>query len=560
PPLDGQTDFSLSTTIKVDSKPPDLPTAYRAFGGDESILISWTPPDSTTDVDAYQVLCARADTGEPGVSDPPDPRYQTAQSLCGMGPGLALGDGQPVANGGDPVALKDLPDELQALNPMFLCGDVQSSTATSIRVQGLENGVAYKVVFLTVDKFWNVRGTFFTSTVTPVPSTDFWEDIHNQGGKADGGLCLLAETYGDDSSLTGALRGFRDETLAQTALGRWLTGVYYDSLGRLGGVVRGSWALRVVAATVLAPLVGVALLWHWLTLPGLLAAAVLLRLWKRYRRRAGRCLPRLAAAVGVAIVALAPARAHAGNSYQPYWENTAIKPEDDQAALDDPSLVHWHAGIRIGPYLPSIDSKLGLTPGPFKQMFGGARPMPMLDVDRFLWNGFGQVGIGFSIGYMQWFAHAFVDGSTPQDNPRMRSPADTNTFRLIPIALTATYRYTKLDDDYGIPVVPYVRAGLSYYLWWVSSNGSVAQICADPASTGCGNKALGASAGLQGSIGIAIRAERIDASTAMSMQQSGIQHAGIYAELSLAKVDGFGSDSKLSVGDATWFAGVDFEF
>jgi len=34
----------------------------------------------------------------------------------------------------------------------------------------------------------------------------------------------------------------------------------------------------------------------------------------------------------------------------------------------------------------------------------------------------------------------------------------------------------------------------------------------------------------------------------------------IYAELSLAKVDGFGSATKLSVGDRTWFAGVDFEF
>jgi hypothetical protein len=46
----------------------------------------------------------------------------------------------------------------------------------------------------------------------------------------------------------------------------------------------------------------------------------------------------------------------------------------------------------------------------------------------------------------------------------------------------------------------------------------------------------------------------------MSMRQSGIQHAGIYGELSLAKVDGFGSDKKLSVGDRTWFVGVDFEF
>jgi hypothetical protein len=44
------------------------------------------------------------------------------------------------------------------------------------------------------------------------------------------------------------------------------------------------------------------------------------------------------------------------------------------------------------------------------------------------------------------------------------------------------------------------------------------------------------------------------------MRESGIEHAGFYAEYSLGKVDGFGSDKKLSVGDATWFAGVDFEF
>ena len=43
----------------------------------------------------------------------------------------------------------------------------------------------------------------------------------------------------------------------------------------------------------------------------------------------------------------------------------------------------------------------------------------------------------------------------------MRSPGDENTFRLIPLALTATYRFTWLDDEYGIPVVPYVRGGLA---------------------------------------------------------------------------------------------------
>jgi hypothetical protein len=74
------------------------------------------------------------------------------------------------------------------------------------------------------------------------------------------------------------------------------------------------------------------------------------------------------------------------------------------------------------------------------------------------------------------------------------------------------------------------------------------------------DKALGGSLGLQGSVGMAIRAERIDADAARSMVNSGIYHAGFYVEYMFAKVDGFGSSSKLSVGDNTWFAGVDFEF
>jgi hypothetical protein len=192
-------------------------------------------------------------------------------------------------------------------------------------------------------------------------------------------------------------------------------------------------------------------------------------------------------------------------------------------------------------------------------MFGGARPMPVLDVDRILWTGFGQVAVGGSIGYMQWFAHSFVDGSEPGPM-RPRSPGDTNTFRLIPLALTASYRLTYLDDEYGVPVIPYVRGGLAYDIWWLKARGN--RVCKDGSTDlMCElDRPRGGSLGVQGSIGLAIRAERIDASTANSMRQSGIQHAGIYGELSIAKVDGFGSDSKLSLGDRTWFAGVNFEF
>jgi hypothetical protein len=110
--------------------------------------------------------------------------------------------------------------------------------------------------------------------------------------------------------------------------------------------------------------------------------------------------------------------------------------------------------------------------------------------------------------------------------------------------------------------VPYARAGLAYYAWWISTPNGYARACTDGGmKPDCSqSKALGASLGVTGAIGLAVRAERIDAAAALSMRQSGIQHAGLYGELSLAKVDGFGSDTKLSVGASTWFAGVDFEF
>jgi hypothetical protein len=221
----------------------------------------------------------------------------------------------------------------------------------------------------------------------------------------------------------------------------------------------------------------------------------------------------------------------------------------------------FHVGIKVGPYFPDIDKQAGKQSyGPYRQMFGGYNLMPMLDVEFIPWSGFGQITVGGSIGYLQKTADAFVDGSTPGDHNRMRVPGAENKFQLLPVALTAGYRFTFLDDDYGIPLVPYVRGGLSYYAWRVTApNGSVAEICSDDGAT-CGNKALGASLGVQGAIGLAVRVERIDAGSARSMRNSGIQHVGIYGELSIAKVDGFGSDDKLSVGDRTWFGGVDFEF
>jgi hypothetical protein len=225
-------------------------------------------------------------------------------------------------------------------------------------------------------------------------------------------------------------------------------------------------------------------------------------------------------------------------------------------------VVKWHVGVRVGPYTPNVDGQLDMDPGPYEQMFGGHQWTPMLDVDRILWRGFGQLGVGGTIGYMQKSARAWVEGSDPADPMRPRSTGDKNTFHLLPLMVSGVYRFTWFDDQFGIPIVPYARIGLAYYLWWVRTNGTTAKVCEGGSTMpGCdADKARGGSLGVVGSIGIAVRAERVDKAAASSMRATGIQHAGFYAEWSVGKVDWFEPDKRLSVGDSTWFAGVDFEF
>ncbi|MBA2541212.1 MAG: hypothetical protein H0V17_16340, partial [Deltaproteobacteria bacterium] len=291
---------------------------------------------------------------------------------------------------------------------------------------------------------------------------------------------------------------------------------------------------------------------------------------------------RLAPLGVLAAIAIAPAAARA-DDFTPYWEDPSTTSDTGAELYED--NVKWRAGIKLGPYTPAIDDQLGANMttglGPYSAMFGNYytddngdgvpeahdahvyQLLPMLDVDRVVWSRSGQVTVGGSLGYMQKRAFAYQDGTSADEVFRLRSTASRNTFRLIPFALTASYRATQLDDLYGIPIVPYLRGGLAYYVWWMKGpSGNLSKICTDGTTDGdCdGNKAYGGSLGFQGTLGISIRAERIDRDAARSMRQTGLYHAGFYAEVMAAVVNGFGSDTKLSVGDRTWFAGFDFEF
>jgi hypothetical protein len=279
----------------------------------------------------------------------------------------------------------------------------------------------------------------------------------------------------------------------------------------------------------------------------LVALAIVAATRRRRRRRGGRS--RLARLSLFGLV-LAPTLATAQPNYSPYWE--ADEPED--LGLSEPA---WVLGARLGPYVPSIDDNFE-APGPYAQVFEKDSAMFAIDLHRVWQLEFGQVGFGGTAGYYTNSALAFEDGTTPGDPNRERADGNLTRLSIIPLHLTATFRATILDDRWGVPFVPYARGGLAYNLWWIKNPGD--EIAVHASCDTCEDRAIGATIGLVGAVGLAIRAEGIDPGAAASMRDSGLEHAGFFVELEAGWIDGFGNETKLSLGDTTFFGGINFEF
>jgi len=501
---------SMPLAITADTRPPPAPVDISAAGGEGAVQVSWTLPDTNIeDVKYFQVLCARADGSTSNDDDFPrsDPLYLTSADACGLADpticpravsvsrvtpgGFDAGaiDAAPEADAGAIECTGDMPGELETLGSMHVCGSADG-TESSVRVDGLENGVAYRIVLVVIDPSRNPTALDLGEH-TPSQVKDFWENYHDRGGTAEGGCDLV----GKSSGLAAAL-------------------------------------VLVLAVVLFAP--------------------------GRRKRQIG----------GGLILVLASTRLA---SAQPWWESAG----DDVQKEVGAAPVHWDLEIKFGPYFPAVDSEFDLAEGevgPFEQMFGdGPFLMSGMTLDYYFLHPFGQLGVTGSLGFMSKSARAFqVDdnGDLIIDDDTglpMRAPGDNNKFRLIPMSLGVVYRYTQLDDLYHIMVVPYGRLGLSYYYWWVTApSGNIAEVpTADcPDLEGCtGDKARGGSLGWQATAGLALRLERIDRDAEVALRtELGIEHAGFMIEYTYAVVDGFGSDKKLSVGDATWFGGINFEF
>ena len=512
---------SFVTAVAVDSEPPPTVETPEATGGEKSINVQWELPDNATDIAHFQALCQLSANNATVDDSPDDAEFNIP---C---------DG-----------------ENSLFREKFICGTAPG-TAEELKIDNLENGTEYNVQLLVIDKAGNFTVAQEWNKLVPRSVTDFWELYAESGGTAEGEFCLINSTYGNHHPFANALRQFRDDTLAYSAWGRWVTTWYYAHLASLGAVVEKHSALRIALAVLLTPPILVILWYQYTGLAGILFVLFLALWWRTKRRRhSSYCPPGKRVVIAASIVSylfLPIASSHA-QPYQPYWEKF-----DAQQTAVQPETVNWNIGFKLGLYKPEIDKGANLTGTPYATTFRKqSKIMGVLELDRFLLHAFGQLGVTASIGLTGNSANSFNTTATGTDTDS-RSDGDKTRFRLVPTSLGVVYRFTELDDRWHIPFVPYGKLALSYYIWWIKGPNGTAEVG--------NNKGRGATLGYQATIGLAIRAERIDPRAASSLRNDlGIDHAGLYAEWTIADVDGFGSDKRLRVGDRTFFAGFNFEF
>ncbi len=204
----------------------------------------------------------------------------------------------------------------------------------------------------------------------------------------------------------------------------------------------------------------------------------------------------------------------------------------------------WFLELELGPYLPDVDSELeGDTP--FRDVFGSSsRLMTRVRAERSLWRGVGQLGMGFSASFARASGQAlYADGT--------RSP-DTNNFNWLPLQLSLSYRFDHTVRAWNVPLVPYIRAGLSATTWWISGPDGV-EVDDE------GNRASGIRPGWFYGGGLKFLLNVIDPRLAKDFRRSaGVEHTYLYVDVTRMEVDGFGTPGFI-LSDTTWFVGLAFE-
>jgi hypothetical protein len=254
-----------------------------------------------------------------------------------------------------------------------------------------------------------------------------------------------------------------------------------------------------------------------------------------------------------------------------------VAPEFGEKPRQNYESSQWFAlELKFGPYSPDIDSSPGLNSHPFADLFNpadkhhgrpGGRLLTQIEFDfQFLHRSWGSLGIGHTLGYYRRFTHAvnYIHGDTMTpcslEKGECVASGDITALNIIPLSILAVYRFDYLARRYKIPFVPYVKAGLAYYIWWIENGSGGVATYRVPMTTQT-DSGYGGTFGWVLNPGLAFLLDVIDPSAARTMDaELGINHTYLFFEMHYADITGFGAPNKMTLSDLTWNTGITFEF
>lgn len=247
----------------------------------------------------------------------------------------------------------------------------------------------------------------------------------------------------------------------------------------------------------------------------------------------------LAGGLALAATLLAPGRAGAVD---------ILNDEPEPATHNFKSSQNFAFELKFGPYRPNIDSEFSNGVTPYADYFGSGRHLlSQIEVDWQLFRKFGSAGIGLGLGYFS------VSGPAPLATGQISG--DRSELKVVPVSVSAVYRFDYFLERNNFPLVPYGKLGLDWAYWRITDGND------ELAHDSMGGTGQGGTLGWHGTVGVALMLETFDPEAARDFDtELGVNHTGIIFEYTHADISGLGREGKLHVGDSTWALGLLLEF
>ena len=206
--------------------------------------------------------------------------------------------------------------------------------------------------------------------------------------------------------------------------------------------------------------------------------------------------------------------------------------------------------LTFGPYRPDIDSEFNGARTPYKDYFGsGQNLLTRIELDYQFWHRYGSIAAGLGIGYFS------VTGTAPVANMPGTASGDQSQLKVVPVSLSAVYRFDYFLQERGFPLVPFGKLGLDWAYWQnTDGNGNIAD-------AGSGGTGRGGTLGWHVAGGVALVLDFLDPDASHDFDQDlGVNHTALTFEVYYANISGLGEANRLHVGDTNWTLGLLLEF